>query len=79
LADKLNLKNPRPSDWFALASSNEIEFIETALDGDAVLVMSGRWHEAVQEPEMGNSIGVKMSKERQNITSFDLDRPWSHY
>jgi hypothetical protein len=39
--------------------------------------MPDRWREAVQETEMGDSAGVKVSKQRQNTTSFDPDRRWS--
>jgi hypothetical protein len=39
LAHKLSVKEPPPSDWLALASSNWTTSVEKALDGDAVLIM----------------------------------------
>jgi hypothetical protein len=42
-----------------LASSNEIASVKKALDGDAVLITSDRWHEAVQEAEVGDNAGVR--------------------
>jgi hypothetical protein len=71
---KHNLKD-RPSDWLALPSSNEIVSVTQALDGDAVFIMADRWREAVEEAEMGDTAGVKVSKQRQNTTCFDPDWP----
>jgi hypothetical protein len=39
------------------------------------LIMSDRWCEAVQEAEMGESISVEASKQRQNTTCFNPNRP----
>jgi hypothetical protein len=47
LAPKLNLKDPLPSDWLALVFANETASVEKGSDGDAVLIMSDRWREAV--------------------------------
>jgi hypothetical protein len=77
LAHKLNLKEP-PSDWLALPSPNETAFIEEVLNGDAVFIMADSWRETVQEGEIGENAGVKVSKQRRNTTCIDLDRPWSH-
>jgi hypothetical protein len=79
LVHKLNLKESPPSNWFALASSNEIASIEKALDGDAVFIMADQWREAVQEAEMGDSAAAKVSKQRRNMTCFDPDQPLSHF
>jgi hypothetical protein len=78
LAHKLSLKGLRPSDWLALASSNEIAFVKKALDRGFVLIMPDQWREAVQEIEKGDSASVKVRKQRQNTTCFDPNRPQSH-
>jgi hypothetical protein len=57
-----------------LVSSNETASIEKTLHGDAVV-----WKCLVQEAEMGDRAGVKISKQRQNMTCFDPDRPSSHF
>jgi hypothetical protein len=36
---KLSVKEPLPSDWLALASSNETASVEKTLDGDAILIV----------------------------------------
>jgi hypothetical protein len=48
-AHKLSPKEPPPSDWPALASSNWIVSVGKALDGAAFLIMPDRWRETVQE------------------------------
>jgi hypothetical protein len=74
---KLNLRETPPSNWLVLAFSNEIESVEKVLYGDAVFIMPDQWREAVQEAEMGDSAGMKVSQQRQKTTRFDPDRPWS--
>jgi hypothetical protein len=45
----------------------------------AGLRLSGsiEWHQAAKEAQMGDSAGVKVSKQKQNPAYFDWDRPWS--
>jgi hypothetical protein len=61
---KLCLKEPPPSDWLALTSSNWTASVGKALDGDAV---------RIKKPECDT-----VSEKKQNTTCFDPDRTWSH-
>jgi hypothetical protein len=48
------------------------------LDGYALLIMSDQYGHAVYKAEMGDSAGLKVSKQRQHPTHFDPDQPESH-
>jgi hypothetical protein len=72
---RAQLERTRSSDCLALAFSNWIAFVGKALDCAVVLIIPGRWRNAVQEAEIGDIAYVKVGEQKQNTTCFYPDRP----
>jgi hypothetical protein len=62
LANKLNAKEPWPSNWHILGSRNEISSVEKALDRGTIFIVPGQGCETIQETEMRDHAEMKMSE-----------------
>jgi hypothetical protein len=77
LRHKLSLKGLQPSDWLALAPSNEIASVWKASNGVPVCTYKLVARDGPRN-EIEDSAVAKVSKEISNMTCLDPDQLWSH-